>query len=79
MAMFVNANLPTEAGGGTYLGLNGSVSRVLPVTGGAQNTVYLNGSYITDANDQCSSALWGPVTINAVYFQQNPGSTFASP
>jgi len=69
---YINANLPTEAGGGTYLQLDSSVSRVLPAVQGS-NTVYLNGAY------DCTDALWGPVNINAVFVNSNPPSSLTAP
>jgi hypothetical protein len=77
---WVNANLPTEDGGGTYLGLNMSTSRVFPVVAGS-NTIYLNGQYDGYGTDQanCQSALWGPITISAVFANSNPTSALSVP
>jgi hypothetical protein len=69
----INANLPTALGSGTYFGPDASISRVLPVTGGQDNTVYLNGAH------SCFQAIWGPITMTAVFFDKNPDSTFATP
>jgi hypothetical protein len=69
---WVNANLPTQEGIGTYLTLNHSASRLLPVNAGS-NTIYLNGSYT------CNDAIWGPITLNAVFVQNAPASTFSVP
>ena len=69
---WINANLPTQAGAGTYLGLNASATRVLPVVNGS-NTVYLNGK------SDCTAALLGPVTLTAVLAQNNPASTLVTP
>lgn len=78
---WVNSNLPTQdTAGNTYLGLNMSVSRVFPVVAGS-NTVYLNGQYnnygVGQAN--CSDALWGPISMSAVFANQNPNSTLTAP
>lgn len=72
MDSWINANLPTQAGAGTYLQLDASVSRVLPVVAGS-NTIYLNGAF------DCVDALWGPVNISAVFANQNPSSTISAP
>jgi hypothetical protein len=78
IAEHINANLPTEQGSGTYFGPDASISRVLPVTGGQDNTVYLNGAY-RDNGSHCAQAIWGPITMTAVFFDKNPDSTFATP
>jgi hypothetical protein len=77
---WVNGNLPTENGGGTYLGQNMSVSRVFPVTAGS-NTVYLNGQYngYGAGGANCADALWGPITVSAVFANQNPSSSVTAP
>jgi hypothetical protein len=77
---WVNPGLDTVDGGSTYLGFNGSVSRVLPVIAG-QNTVYLNGQYTTytDSTHDCTDALWGPITVSAVFANQNPSATLTTP
>lgn len=72
MDSWVNANLPTQAGAGTYLQLDASVSRVLPVVAGT-NSIYLNGAY------DCVDALWGPVSISAVFADHNPSATLTAP
>jgi hypothetical protein len=69
---WLNGNLPTQAGVGTFLGLNESATRVLPVEQG-QNIVYLNGKI-----DQCQ-ALLGPLTMTAVLVQSNPTATLTEP
>jgi hypothetical protein len=69
---WINQNLPTEAGGGTYLGLNASATRVLPVVIGS-NTVYLNGK------SDCTSVLLGPVTLTAELVQNNPSASLVTP
>jgi hypothetical protein len=71
---WINANLPTELGGGTFLQLDESVSTVVPVAAGA-NTVYLNGA---DTGTGCA-ALWGPITVNADYQQTNLAATLTAP
>lgn len=70
---WVNGNLPTENGVETWLGLNASATRVLPVAQG-QNIVYLNGE-----EDQCNGALLGPLTVTAVLVQENPTATLTEP
>jgi hypothetical protein len=77
---WINGNLPTENGGGTYLGQNMSVSRVFPVVAGS-NTVYLNGQYNNYGTGaaNCADALWGPITMSAVFADQNPSSTLTVP
>lgn len=77
---WVNPGLDTVDGGSTILGFNGSVSRVFPVTAG-QNTVYLNGQYTnyTDGTHDCTNALWGPITLSAVFAQANPSATLSAP
>lgn len=70
---WINGNLPTESGVGTWLGLNASTTRLLPVVQG-QNVVYLNGE-----QDQCNGALLGPLTMTAVLVQSSPASTLAEP
>jgi hypothetical protein len=69
---WVNGNLPTENDGGTFLGLNASTTRVLPVVVGS-NTVYLNGE------TSCAGVLIGPLTITATLVQNNPSATLAVP
>jgi hypothetical protein len=69
---WVNGNLPTQVGVGTFLGLNESTTRVLPVEQG-QNIVFLNGKV-----DQCQ-ALLGPLTMTAVLVQSNPTATLTEP
>jgi hypothetical protein len=78
---WINSNLPTDNGsGGTYLGQNMSVSRVFPVLAG-RNTVYLNGQYNNygSGSANCKDALWGPITVSAVFADQNPSSTVTAP
>lgn len=77
---WINGNLPTENGGGTYLGQNMSVSRVFSVAAGS-NTVYLNGQYNNYGAGaaNCADALWGPLTVSAVFANQNPSSTLSTP
>jgi hypothetical protein len=72
MDSWINGNLPTENGAGTYLQLDASVDRVFPVVAGT-NTIYLNGAY------DCADALWGPVSISAVFANQNPTATLTAP
>jgi hypothetical protein len=69
---WINGNLPTQFNGGTYLGLNASATRVLPIVSGS-NTVYLNGK------SDCTAVLLGPVTLTAVLAQNNPSSTLTTP
>ena len=77
---WVNPGLDTVDGGSTYLGFNGSVSKALPVIAG-QNTVYLNGQYTnyTDSTHDCTDALWGPITVSAVFANQSPSATLTAP
>jgi hypothetical protein len=77
---WVNPGLDTQDGGSTILGFGGSVSRVFPVAAGT-NTVYLNGQYTgyTDTTHDCTQALWGPITVSAVFANQNPSATLAAP
>jgi hypothetical protein len=77
---WINGNLPTENGGGTYLGQNMSVSRVFSVAAGS-NTVYLNGQYNNYGTGaaNCADALWGPITVSAVFANQNPSSALSAP
>jgi hypothetical protein len=72
MDNWINGNLPTENGGGTYLGLDESVSDVLPVVSGA-NTFYLNG------HADCPGALWGPINFTALAVNSNPTATLTAP
>ncbi|HST24524.1 MAG TPA: hypothetical protein VLJ76_00885 [Gaiellaceae bacterium] len=69
---WINGNLPTQYLGGTYLGLNASATRVVPVVNGS-NTVYLNGK------SDCTAALLGPVTLTAVFSHTNPTSSIVTP
>ena len=68
---WINGNLPTELGGGTYLGFSASATRVLPIVAGS-NTVYLNGA------SDCLDALWGPITMTAQLAQTNPTATLVT-
>jgi hypothetical protein len=68
---WINGNLPTQNGAGTYLGLNASATRVLPVVAGS-NTVYLNGT--TD----CPAVFWGPITLTALFVHDNPAATLVA-
>ena len=65
---WIPGNLPTQYNGGTYLGLGGSATRILPVVKG-RNNIYLNGK------TTCTVSLWGPITMTAMLVQQNPVST----
>jgi len=69
---YINGNLPTQNGAGTYLEMNFSTSRVFAVSA-ASTTVYLNGSF------DCTDALWGPITMDAVFVQQNPAASLVTP
>lgn len=68
---WINGNLPTQNGAGTFLGFSASATRVLPIVVGA-NTIYLNGA--TD----CPAALWGPITMTAELAQTNPAATLVA-
>ncbi len=74
--LYINGNLPTEdSAGGTYLQFNQSVAVVVPVTAAA-TTVYLNGQMnVAASTTGCTGALWRSVTLNAIYFQNNPVAT----
>ncbi len=73
--VWINGNLPTEFGGGTYLGFDQSVSLVVPVTAAA-TTVYLNGQInVAGSTTGCTGGLWRSITLTAVYFQNNPTAT----
>ena len=77
---WVNGNLPTENGAGTYLELDQSTSRVFPVVAGS-NTVYLNGAYTgySGGDDDCADALWGPIQMTATFAQTSSPGTLTSP
>lgn len=75
---WINGNLPTEDGSGTFLELNESVSRVFPVSAGL-NTVYLNGAYNGYDGPNCDAVGWGPINITALFAQQNPAATLTAP
>jgi hypothetical protein len=62
----INANLPTQEAGGTYLGASQAVSRVLPLAQGL-NTYHLIG------RTQCPAAIWGAISFTALTVQ--PGGT----
>jgi hypothetical protein len=68
----INANLPTQYQEGTYLGLAQSVARVLPVTRGV-NILYLNG------RTTCPSAVWGAITMSALFVQNSMTGTVSIP
>lgn len=68
---WINGNLPTQAGAGTFLGFSASAIRVLPIVAGA-NTVYLNGA--TD----CPAAFWGPISMTAQLAETNPTATLVA-
>jgi hypothetical protein len=77
---WINAKLDTEDGGGTYLGFNASVSNLFPISAGS-NTLYLNGQYngYGAGQDNCADALWGPISISAVFANQTPSATLTTP
>ena len=68
---WINGNLPTELGAGTFLGLNLSGTRILPVVAGVNN-VYLNGIH------SCAGVIWGPITLTADLVQNNPAATLTA-
>jgi hypothetical protein len=68
---WVNGNLPTQRGGGTYLQFDQSAARIFAVSAG-KNTVYLNGAY------DCQDALWGPITMTAQLVNTNPSSSITA-
>jgi len=63
----INANLPTQRDGGSYLGVHQSVARVLPVVRGV-NTLYLNG------RTGCAHAVWGAMTVTAQLVESGPAT-----
>ncbi len=72
MDEWINGNLPTQFGAGTFLGLDESVSDVLPVVSGS-NTFFLNG------HSDCAAALWGPINFTALSVNHNPTATVTAP
>jgi hypothetical protein len=72
MDNWINGNLPTQFGAGTFLGLDESVSDVLPVVAGS-NTFFLNG------HADCPGALWGPINFTALSVNHNPTATVTAP
>jgi hypothetical protein len=68
---WINGNLPTQNGAGTFLGFSASATRVLPIVVGT-NTIYLNGA------SDCPAALWGPITLTAQLAQTNPAATLVT-
>jgi hypothetical protein len=72
MDNWINGNLPTQFGAGTFLGLDESVSDVLPVVHGS-NTFFLNG------HADCPGALWGPINFTALSVNHNPTATLTAP
>ena len=68
---WINGNLPTQNGAGTYLGFSASATRVLPIVAGA-NTIYLNGA------SDCPAVYWGPITMTAELAQSNPPATLVA-
>ena len=68
---WINGNLPTQNGAGTFLGFSASATRVLPIVAGA-NTIYLNGA------SDCPAVFWGPITMTAELAQSNPSATLVA-
>jgi hypothetical protein len=68
---WINGNLPTQNGAGTYLGFSASATRVLPIVAGA-NTIYLNGA------SDCLAVFWGPITMTAELAGSNPSATLVA-
>lgn len=68
----VNANLPTQAGGGTYFGQSQTVTRMLPVKQGL-NTFYLVG------RTSCAAGVWGAVSFSAITVQSGGNATLTIP
>jgi hypothetical protein len=68
----INANLPTQLGGGAWLGISQTASRVFAIKKG-ENVIYLNGR--TD----CADANWGGITMTAIYVKQAPQATISMP
>jgi hypothetical protein len=68
----INANLPTQYQGGSYLGIAQSAARVLPVTRGV-NIIYLNG------RSSCPAAVWGAITMSALFVQNSMTGTVTMP
>jgi hypothetical protein len=76
--LWMNGNLPTEYNGGTYLDFDQSASVVVPVTA-ASTTVYLNGQMnVAGSTTGCTGVDWRSITINAIYFKNNPTATGAT-
>jgi len=77
---WINTNLPTEIDGSSYLGVNMSVSRVFPIVAGS-NKIFLNGQYNNYGLGQpnCVDALWGPITMSAVFANSKPSSSLTAP
>ena len=73
MDNWINGNLPTQNGAGTYLELDESVSNVFPVVSGP-NKFYLNGAATT-----CAAALWGPINFTALAVNTNSSATLTAP
>jgi hypothetical protein len=69
---WINGNLPTQNGAGTYLELDESVSTVLAVVAGP-NKYYLNGA------SSCAAALWGPINFTALAVNSNSPATLTAP
>jgi hypothetical protein len=70
--MWVNGNLPTQAGAGTFGEYHQSVSRIFAITAG-NNRFYLNGAH------NCQSVAWGPINLTSVFLDSNPGATLDVP
>ncbi|HEX5657962.1 MAG TPA: hypothetical protein VFX59_12240 [Polyangiales bacterium] len=68
----INANLPTQDGAGTYLGLSQSVSRVLPLKQGL-NTYYLIG------RTNCPAGIWGAISFSAITVKNGGNATLSIP
>ena len=68
---WINGNLPTQNGAGTFLGLSQSAFRILPVVAGVNN-IFLNGIH------SCAGVIWGPITLTADLVQNNPAATLTA-
>lgn len=69
---WVNGNLPTFLGEGTYLSFQGAAVTMLPVVRG-DNTFYLNG------RSSCVDTLWGNLNLTAVFVRSVLPASLAVP
>ncbi|MEY4511575.1 MAG: hypothetical protein RLZZ450_3697 [Pseudomonadota bacterium] len=69
---WVNGNLPTYNGAGTYLSFQGIAATLLPVVRG-DNTFYLNG------RSNCLDVLWGNLSVTSVFVRAVLPAAIATP